>query len=124
MRFEIFHFARRRWIALDKLFGEPRDTETQTPHPHRLAITPNHQLDTSAADIDQEMRPAFEAHRVARGNKNQARFLGARNDLNLDAGFATNPADKLRAVLGLAHRTGRHRTHPIDATEFDQLLKI
>ncbi len=58
------------------------------------------------------------------GDENQPRFLGARDNFDFETGFAADARDEFRAVLGLAHRAGRDRTHPIDVTKFDEFLKI
>src|SRR5438105_14338796 len=58
------------------------------------------------------------------GDENETRFFGAGNDLDFDTGFATDARDEFGAVLGLAHRAGSNRTHPVDATKFDELLEV
>ena len=70
------------------------------------------------------MGAAFEAHRVAGGDENETRFFGARNNLDLDPGFAPDARHEFRAVFRLAHRAGRDRAHPIDVTKFDELLEV
>src|ERR1700676_4541007 len=70
------------------------------------------------------MRSALEAHSVTGRDEDEAGFLGGRNNLDLDTGFAPDTGHEFRAVLGLAHRAGRNSAHPIDATKFDQLLEV
>ena len=80
-------------------------------------------FDAAAADIDDHRRSPCNIDAVYRGEMDQAGFLGARNDLRLDAGLALDGGQKFAAVFGLAYGAGRGREDFFDLMRLGQPAK-
>src|SRR6185369_17923379 len=95
------HLTARRRVVLQKPLRETRHPERQTPHPERPPVLHEDQLDAATADVDQEIGPALEAQRMARGAEDQAGLLGAGDDAHTDPGFAPESLHERAAVARL-----------------------
>ena len=69
MCFQIANLARAGRIIGEELLGDARNTELEAAHPHRFAVAHHHQFDAATTDVHQQMRTAFEAHRMPRGDE-------------------------------------------------------
>jgi hypothetical protein len=110
------HLPAGRRVLREKPLGEPCDPERNAPHPERLAVLDERQLDAAAADVDQQVGATLERHRVAHGAEDETRLVEARDDLDRQARLALQPPHEGRAVARFTDGAGRHRAQPVHVT--------
>ena len=110
---ESHHLTRRGRIAGEETLAQACCPEREAPEPDRLPLVHEHELDASAADVDQQMGPAREPERVVGGAEDETRLLGPRDDSHGNAGLAPEPSHEGGAVGRFAHRAGGDRAHAL-----------
>src|SRR5262245_23230853 len=85
------HLAAGGRIVLEEALAQAGHAEGDAAHPDGFAVLHQYQLDAPAADVDQEIRAALEAERVARGAEDEAGLLRAGDDAHGEAGLAPEP---------------------------------
>jgi hypothetical protein len=93
-------------IALDEALGEAYHADLEALAERQVGGRPERDLDAAAADVDDDRGGAADVDAVAGGEVDEARFLGAGNHLDADAGLAVDLGDEIAAVLRLARGAG------------------
>ena len=96
------------------MLNQPGRAQFGTLHPYPAAVFDQHQFDAAAADIDQQMWPAFKPQHMSRSAVDESRLLIARDHFYLDARLVLDAIEESGTIVRLANRTGRHRSHAVE----------
>ena len=110
-------------VGFKEALGQPDHAQLQAFLPPDFVAFALHNLDTAAADIDDQRALAAEVDRMARGGEYHPRFLGAGDHVDMQAELFPRLQHELAAVDRFAHRAGRYRQDRIGALTLGQALE-
>ena len=113
-------FLARDGVVLDEELGESHRAERQAPGALGLLAAGGDQLGRPPADVEEE-RALRGRSALQDAQADQARFLGAGDDLDIEPGGRPYRAQQLGPIRGLADRAGRHRADPLRAGALREL---
>ena len=108
MRAQRGDLARLGGVGAHESLGQTHDAELEALHPLELVAFARHDLEAASADVDDDRALATEIESVRGGEEDQPRFLGAGDDVDVQAEAVPHAQHEFAAVLGLADGAGRH----------------
>ena len=101
-------------LALGQRHHAPRRRPPGDDAGRFLAMVDQHQFGRSAADVENQRRPAAGLEQFVTAQYGEPRFFLGRDDLERDPGLVAHPVDEFLAIFGTAARLGRDRARQGD----------
>jgi len=114
----------RNRVIFDKITLEPHRADTGTGECTGIPTIGQDQLGGSAADVKHQMRTITERHSRQDAEVNQARFLGATDEIHVQAKLIIDRLEKVPAVGSLTHSTGGGDDDLLHLVTECELLKV
>src|SRR5262249_36606705 len=108
MRLERGDLPRLGGVGSQEALGQAYDAELQALDPPDLVALAGDELDTAAADVDDDRPLAAKVHRVRRGEEDESRLLGSGDHVDVQPEAVPHAQRELAAVLGLPNSASGH----------------